>query len=141
HAGPNEAPGQRVEPEASVRLTRPPLPPLTKGGRRSTVTNFLQRIIADRDPERGDLLQPPPAARHDFFLRLHILAIEPALVERAVGSDRPKTLVDDELRLHRVAADVTFGPREQRPRIDQPQNETQVEVAVNDLRDRFAAHF
>src|SRR5262249_48148040 len=46
--------------------------------------------------------------------------------------------IHDKLCLHRIAADVPLGTREQTARLDQTENVAQVQIAIDDLGDFLA---
>jgi len=105
------------------------------------MANFGQRILGDRDSQSSDLLQPMPTASYLFLLLMHSRRILQALVERAFHDDGRKPLVDDKLRLHRIAAEVSFASVKQLAQFDQPEDVSQVQIAVGDLGDLFATDF
>jgi hypothetical protein len=55
------------------------------------------------------------------------------LVEGAFDDDRLEIVGDDELRKHRVAADVALAGRMQRFRIELPNHVTQIEIAIGEI--------
>ena len=102
-------------------------------------SQLRQGIFAERDSQAGDFLQALPAARDERLLHLDRGGIEASFVEGAFNLDRIEARVNDELGLHRIAADVPLGMPDEGPRFDQADDEAQIEIAVGDVGDFFAA--
>ncbi len=77
-------------------------------------THFGQRIIDDRQVEVRQLPEPAVAAGDERLSLADVIGVEQSLVEIAFDHDRLEIIVDDELREHRIAADVSFARRVQR---------------------------
>ena len=78
-------------------------------------------------------MQPTPAAGDQRFLLLDIARIELPFVEGAFDHDRLEIVGDDELREHRVAADVALAGRVQRFGIELADHVAQIEIAIGEV--------
>lgn len=106
----------------------------------SGIPQLGEAILGERSAEGGELLQALPAAGEQSFFRADEGGIEMLLGEWSVTHDGRKRLVDDELRLGGIAADVALPAVRQVARRNTADDETQVKITVDDLLDLFAAH-
>jgi hypothetical protein len=113
----------------------------TNDGRLSRPVVWRERIGTEGKPAAGEFPQTPKCGGYPGLAAGHLGPILVTLVEGTVDSHRFERGIDDELGLHRVAPQVTFGGGQQQAGIEFAQHKPQVQIAVGDLGDRFATHF
>src|SRR4051794_17436607 len=97
--------------------------------------DFGQGVVDDGQVESSQLSQTAIAARNEGFSLANVVGVEQSLVEMAFDDHRLELIVDNELRQHRVAADVPLARRVQRLRIDQAGHKSQIQIAIDQLFD------
>lgn len=100
-----------------------------------------QRVLDDGYVLCGKFLKPMPATREKDFLLADVLGIKRAFIERAFQSFRFKIIGHDVLRQRRVAADVALGRGVEHFGIKLADNVAEIEVALGQRGDVFAANF
>ncbi len=89
----------------------------------------------------GDLVEALPASGEELFLLVDIRGVERPFVEGAFDKDGLEIFGDDVLRERGVAEDVAFGGGVQDFGVEQSDDVAQVEIAVGERCDVFAADF